>query len=69
MFWTKAFLGTSVTQFYFDGQQLKLQGNETPLIARHNTSILLEEISWRYVQECVRLYNRLTLKIFMIVLL
>lgn len=56
----KAFLGTSVTQFYFDGQQLKLQGNETPLIARHNTSILLEEISWRYVQECVRLYNRLT---------
>lgn len=58
------FANVPVTQFFFENGRVNILGNETPLIVRHNTSILLDKVSSRYVQESVRMYNRLSIEEF-----
>lgn len=58
------FANIPVTQFFFENGNVCILGNETPLVARHNTSILLNKLVSHHVQECVRMYNRLSIEEF-----
>nr|WP_297705293.1 PIN domain-containing protein [uncultured Butyrivibrio sp.] len=54
-----AFSRIPITQFWFENNALQISGNMSPIMARHNTSILFANIAWSHLQECVRLYNRI----------
>ena len=56
----KIFGNIPVTQFFYENDKISILGNETPLVARLNVSNLMAGVAERHVQECVRLYNRLS---------
>lgn len=54
----------AVMQFFFENGELMCSGNLTPIVARLNTSKLLNPIVLPQIQECIRKYNRLNFSDF-----
>lgn len=53
------FNAVAVTQFFYDKKCLKYLGNETPIVARYNTSMAFQKVLEPEILENIRHYNRL----------
>lgn len=51
------FINSAVTQFYYENNEIKVQGNMCPIVVRHNIPSFLEEYDNLIVQYAVQQYN------------
>lgn len=58
------FINSAVTQFYYENNEINVNGNMCPIVVRHNIPSFLDEYDNLIVQDAVQKYNMLSLAEF-----